>query len=465
MSSSIYLRISALLGLLGITAAPPDAIAQVTEAGTYELRCRGGEDLFRIQGPEATGSDTLQLYFNWAEGAARPDGGGLMPGTCSWIDRAWHEGEPSRIDFTTSGPLAAVTQPLQDSTKYWSFWVFNTSEGHFVARRNGPSKERPAPVGVQGRPPPQVASSSAAPAAEVTGRAGASDLIVSGKPHTEGVIEKRPPAAREVTFTLGRPKVTPMLHGVAIGFRGRRGASPTLEIGTEKPGIQVLGEPLRYRNPPLRLQPQQLSKGATPTSVEYLVAYSGLAQGAAYTYLITMPRAEGGPPAQVTGSFTTLGQTVRVVFTHIHVLSDSDDESSGDLVFLLHANPLEPGARERMIGAYTDPLQWESGTRHRLAAELVLENAPDRLRLVVQAEDDDHDLGDFRGVAPDIGSYEMAEPGANQSVEWGVAKGEFDLARHIGTATIPFTLRSVDPRNPNLTLAFDVGGYIEVIRP
>lgn len=126
-----------LVAGVALAGAAGDAGAQAN-AGIYELRCRGGENLFVLDGPAATGSDTLHLNFGWSMKAAGTDGAGLDPGTCSWIDRSFRDGEPSQIHFTTSGPVQQVVDHLNDPSNYWSFWVYNTNRGYMEATRNAP---------------------------------------------------------------------------------------------------------------------------------------------------------------------------------------------------------------------------------------------------------------------------------------------------------------------------------------
>jgi hypothetical protein len=152
------------------------------EPVVYEIRCRGGEGVFRLRQrsgglqTEATGQvwvAQMSLDFRASPRAAGADAAGLEPGTCSWIDRPLNELEPRSIRFeapaihTTSVPHAILPEPgrspddndLRDPVKYWSFFVFNTNQGFLQATsyRRWNSATRPA----NDRPiaPPSVAHS------------------------------------------------------------------------------------------------------------------------------------------------------------------------------------------------------------------------------------------------------------------------------------------------------------------
>jgi hypothetical protein len=150
MTGARLALLAAGVALAGITR---HASAQAN-AGVFELRCRGGENLFVVDGPAVTGSDTLSLSFGWSMNAAGTDGAGLDPGTCSWIDRSFRDGEPSQIHFTTTGPVQQVVDHLNDPGNYWSFWVYNTNRGYMEATRNAPW--RPLSVAERAKQQPPV---------------------------------------------------------------------------------------------------------------------------------------------------------------------------------------------------------------------------------------------------------------------------------------------------------------------
>jgi hypothetical protein len=121
----------------------------------YEMRCRGGSggDAFDWQHPDLS-SRTVVLRFRPSPSAAGANGAGLLPGTCSWIDRPLNSAEPHEIRFTApmypggdmSQPLLALNEAtegriivyLADSDRYWNFFVYNTNQGYMQALNHNP---------------------------------------------------------------------------------------------------------------------------------------------------------------------------------------------------------------------------------------------------------------------------------------------------------------------------------------
>ena len=130
---------------------------------TYQMLCRGiaGGMSFREGGSvrSPTGEDivTLQMTFKKSPNAAGEQGGGLTAGQCSWIDRPVNSREPFKIRFETRAnaqlkqvlngsavdrsPTAAERYPdaisipeyLKNHNHYYSFKVYNSNEGYFIA--------------------------------------------------------------------------------------------------------------------------------------------------------------------------------------------------------------------------------------------------------------------------------------------------------------------------------------------
>jgi len=169
------------------------------------------------------------------------------------------------------------------------------------------------------------------------------------------------------------------------------------------------------------------------------------------------------------GQFTTKRQRVKIIFTRIYVLSDGDSESPGDLYFGFYANPYGNGQYQayKFLGNARKRLSIESGRSIDIYEELVIDNAPDRLRIMVYGEDDDEGADDiFEDWGPGANyEFERAGPGKNQYGEWNFAKAEFDLSEDRYQAkklSVPFNLRSV-PLGPNTgDVVFDVNGRIEI---
>jgi hypothetical protein len=144
------MRHSTVVALMLMLAARP-AAAQTA----YEMRCRGGNggDAFDWQHPDLS-SQTVVLRFRPSPTASGANGAGLLPGTCSWIDRPLNDAEPHEIRFTapmypggdTSQPLLALQQAtegriiiyLADPSRYWNFFVYNTNQGYMQAVNHNP---------------------------------------------------------------------------------------------------------------------------------------------------------------------------------------------------------------------------------------------------------------------------------------------------------------------------------------
>ena len=194
--------------------------------------------------------------------------------------------------------------------------------------------------------------------------------------------------------------VTPTFHGVIIAFKARLNAPATVAIGTGTPA----GEPKQLPATIVQLNAQQNSKSSGKVG-DFLVAYPELEQGKTYSYLVTVPALDG-TVRQRSGTFTTLGQRARVVFTYITVQSDSDEDSSGDLWFRIAAVSEDPKARNlgyAEVGQIGSPIQWESGSRRKVSAEFTVENAPYRLRLLVLGVDDDRNIAEISSRGPGAG--------------------------------------------------------------
>ena len=451
--------------MLALAAALVSADKLVAQSGIYELRCRGAEGLFAIDGPAVTGSDTLHLNFLPSSRAAGADGRGLDAGTCAWIDRLFRDGEPGQIFFTSTADVAGH---LNDSTRYWSFWVYNTSRGYFEATRNEAwvpprpyQAERPGDVtaepkpGIDPAPEPDVIVAEPAKPRDPIQRP-VDPVGTRNRP-----FEEKPNENIDLALTLGKPTVTPTFHGVIIAFKARLNAPATVAIGTGTPA----GEPKQLPATIVQLNAQQNSKSSGKFG-DFLVAYPELEQGKTYSYLITVPTLDGAV-RQRSGTFTTLGQQARVVFTYITVLSDSDEDSSGDLWFRIAAPSEDPNGRSlgyAEVGQIGSPIQWESGSRRKVSAEFTVENAPYRLRLLVLGVDDDRRIAEISSAVPEL--EWTGTPGFGNSWEWNYAKGEFDL-NQVPTkgGSIAFTIRSMASTSARQSFAFDVSGYIEVSRP
>ena len=137
------------------------------QSSVYELRCRGikagGTLRFANAGSrtDSSGAEilTIELSFSPSLKAAGSNSAGLEPGECSWVDRPINRNsEPWRVLFETpanaqlkqklhgsevdTSPTAAERYPdantiqtyLGSPNRYWSFFVYNTGQGYFLAK-------------------------------------------------------------------------------------------------------------------------------------------------------------------------------------------------------------------------------------------------------------------------------------------------------------------------------------------
>lgn len=94
----------------------PNAGAAVAcPEGWFKLQCRGPVDIEQNMATATAGNRALLneilLRFQPGDRAAGEDGAALSMGMCSWIDRAFRDGEPGRLiilgDFATDDRLSA----------------------------------------------------------------------------------------------------------------------------------------------------------------------------------------------------------------------------------------------------------------------------------------------------------------------------------------------------------------------
>jgi hypothetical protein len=181
------IRLSLLvLTLAVVTAAqtkPRPRAARPTGPATFEMRCRGGEALVfdKTQGTQlSTGETMMNMSMNFIAGTqpVSRDGKNLQPGQCSWLDRGLRSGEPTRLKLeivsfaqlarqrhgtpVDTSPTAAERFPdaqnlpiyLRDPNHFWSFIIYNTNEGFFLATshkywRPLEFKQRPGSVDIE----------------------------------------------------------------------------------------------------------------------------------------------------------------------------------------------------------------------------------------------------------------------------------------------------------------------------
>jgi hypothetical protein len=74
----------------------------------------------------------LSLTFAANAAAAGPQGKGLKPGTCAWVDRPVKDDEPRQVRVSIGSADSTLRRTITDSGVYWSFLAQNNDSGHFT---------------------------------------------------------------------------------------------------------------------------------------------------------------------------------------------------------------------------------------------------------------------------------------------------------------------------------------------
>jgi hypothetical protein len=115
----------------------------------FPLNCRGGAGLVfdtLLVIPDS-GRVRLILTFAASATASGPEGQGLEPGSCAWVDRALSDAEPRRIQFTIGATDSAPAQTVGDSGMYWGFLAYTSDSGYIsgVGYRHWHASSPPEP--------------------------------------------------------------------------------------------------------------------------------------------------------------------------------------------------------------------------------------------------------------------------------------------------------------------------------
>jgi hypothetical protein len=122
----------------------------------YPLNCRGGAGLTFDTVGVASDSGRVRLALTFAANptASGPEGQGLEPGTCAWVDRPLSEPELRRIQVTIGTADSTPRQSVRDADVYWGFLAYNSDSGHITGvgyrhwQASSPPLPRPAAVAV-----------------------------------------------------------------------------------------------------------------------------------------------------------------------------------------------------------------------------------------------------------------------------------------------------------------------------
>jgi hypothetical protein len=457
--------------------APKSASRSSEAAGVLravELRCRGGSGLGFSRGADA-GHNLVAVTLTYAVSPNPPGetGGGLSAGTCAWADRAGVRSEPGRIMFTTAGnaqlkqaqsgtevdrsPSAAERWPdahtipvyLSDPGRFWTFSVVAADPDS--ARTHGPWK-------------PTSTDAIAGSLADASPVRTVPESPLAGK-RTPGAGDDRLSYDAEAIHAI---KVTPGVTSVEMRFKGPA-RQPLVQISRSAP----FREPStgRWIFPPDRQSLRVVgSSGGAPRDYS-AVNTTPLTRNTEYHYLINAPEGPGrvlgkrrlpDPEHQAFGTFRTLRTTVKVRIIKVHVIDDSDDDSSGELAFTFAVNggdELEERFEAGTGLAAVSPgslLDLESGATKWFANAITVSDAPDHLRIQATGFDND---GAFSG-----GKYDAswtATPGGDGGGDWNHARAEYHLDQYSERAfEFPFKMRT----GPGSKLQFEVEGRVSVTR-
>ncbi len=441
---------------------------------TVELRCRGGSGLGFTPGARA-GDNLVVMTLSYPISPNPPGetGRGLPAGTCAWADRAGVRSEPGRMAFTTAGnaqlkqaqsgsavdrsPTAAERWPdahtipvyLSDPARFWTFSVVVADPDS--ARTHGPWK-------------PSVTDAVAGSVKDAS--------PVRSVPQSPLATERTPGAGDErLSYdadAIHAIKVTPGVTSVEMRFKGPA-RQPLVQISTSAP----FKEPStgRWIFPPDR-QPLRVAGSSSAALRDYsAVNTTPLTRNTEYHYLINAPEGPGRvlgkrrlpePEHQAIGTFRTLRTTVKVRIIKVHVLNDSDDDSSGELAFTFAVNGGDAPDKRFEAGtglAEVSPgslLDMESGATRWFANAITIQDAPDHLRIQTTGFDND---GAFAG-----GKYDAswtATAGGDGGGDWNHARAEYHLDQYPERAfEFPFKMRT----GPGSKLQFEVEGRVSVTR-
>jgi hypothetical protein len=226
-----------------------------------------------------------------------------------------------------------------------------------------------------------------------------------------------------------------------------------------------------------------------------------MSNGTTYYYIINVFNDDKNnanrPREQVTGKFTTLPQTVKVVFTDLRIFPrvwDLGSLNHAKYVFFFDANVDYTTLGQRFVGSWpnlvvydqgriqlgtrSNPVEFPKGNISLQREEIVIENSPDDLLIVVQGLQDanqpprnPNSTQSYTTFAETVAGRESGppyeSPFGDPAAYYNVAEGNFDLSAFPGdSVSIPFTLTSRHLSGSRLDgyLAFEISGRIEITR-
>ena len=158
LSHALVASAALCAGVVRAEAQSPLASPHAPGRREFPLNCRGGGELVFDTLIVVADSNLARLSLTFAASptASGPQGQGLVPGSCAWVDRPLSDAEPRRVQFAigTADPAPRLT--LGDSGMHWGFLAADTDSGYIsaVGYRHWHSSSLPQPF----TPPAPAAS-------------------------------------------------------------------------------------------------------------------------------------------------------------------------------------------------------------------------------------------------------------------------------------------------------------------
>ena len=301
-----------------------------------------------------------------------------------------------------------------------------------------------------------------------------------GKP--PGGIIIKPGNVTDMVANITGDKASPRGSAVEITFWSLPRITPTVEIGKIKPvlanggWIFPAGQSVGQGSAVVGFSGKKIATSAN-TFYKFdstQVNLPPLDPAMTYYYIISVPREDGAGFYQTIGSFGTPSQTVKVVFTSVKIVNDSDPDIdpfplpripvAGEIDLWFWINHGDATAKGYAINNLNNGSAL-SDHFYDINKEFVIENAPRILTLSVSGSDSDgHRIRNGNFVpAP------LTKPQDTGVSEENVANSEWDLTRF---QTAPgetyrhvFKLVSLPNGGDKGDLSFEIHGYWEITRP
>lgn len=145
-----HLKIALTAAALALVAVP--ALAQTS----YVMTCRGGGDMQAVAGQRVSNAHVF-VEISFAPGSAGAGVQAPSPGECTWIDRGFGSGEPTKMLFddnavawtqtvcgaggcrvhTPSAKATTLMNWVRDGQPF-QVHVYNNNQGHMIVTKVGP---------------------------------------------------------------------------------------------------------------------------------------------------------------------------------------------------------------------------------------------------------------------------------------------------------------------------------------